>query len=450
MEQLTWKASPAKQFPLDLNKLTSNPFEKMSVEPKAIQAKAVYDEIITRMSFVDSMRQDNQEPIRVGGETYKSCLKAFRVMLTTYRRPAPATGKHAIFKEDIAQIQKTSPEKKLLNENLDEMLAVLRNEAGLPVDNFAQFKEKLFHVPFHGLLADSLDYNPELNGDAALVQRVYKKNFRDIWSFAYDAFYFIQHRTPFIEDGEEEDLSEPEDLFFNIHALLLLVELRLNTYVLVEKQRLMAKSETVQSRAEMRTEARKLKAEHEDEVHRLSKSLNSATAALNSAQSTIKSLQKSAKADAHRIAELERELAALKEQKRTEEAAIEVRSFEAEETLAEDVDEPKLVLPNSGRIWFVGGHQNMTNKVKALYPKWRYISTENAKAMESFTCNSARCDCIILYTAHVSHTLNDAFVDNCPKNCCILRCSSSTNIERLLAEIEEDWKRQGCPPIGGM
>lgn len=90
----------------------------------------------------------------------------------------------------------------------------------------------------------------------------------------------------------------------------------------------------------------------------------------------------------------------------------------------------------------------MTNKMKALYPKWRYISMENTKAMESFTGRAARCDCIILYTAHISHLLNDAFVDNCPKGCCILHCSNSTNPERVLAEIEKDWLRQGCPPVG--
>lgn len=87
------------------------------------------------------------------------------------------------------------------------------------------------------------------------------------------------------------------------------------------------------------------------------------------------------------------------------------------------------MLPEKG-IMFLGGHINMTKKLKQKYPKWAYVSDENIRK------NCCNVKIIFYWTAHGSHKLMRKVYSKIPSDTQIIYVSS-TNIDYLEREMHE-------------
>lgn len=81
-------------------------------------------------------------------------------------------------------------------------------------------------------------------------------------------------------------------------------------------------------------------------------------------------------------------------------------------------------------ILFLGGHQNMTKKLRPLYPKWQYISDDRLKIKPKSTTKI-----VFFWSAHASHKLSKSILGQIEHDV-ILIYVTSTNIEMLLLEME--------------
>lgn len=87
------------------------------------------------------------------------------------------------------------------------------------------------------------------------------------------------------------------------------------------------------------------------------------------------------------------------------------------------------VLPERG-VTFLGGHPNMTKKLKQQYPRWNYISDEQ------FSKRFATKNTIIFYwTKHSSHKLMQYVYSKLPDDANILYVTA-TNLALLIEEME--------------
>ena len=89
-------------------------------------------------------------------------------------------------------------------------------------------------------------------------------------------------------------------------------------------------------------------------------------------------------------------------------------------------------LPEKGVI-FLGGHQNMTKKLRHRYPKWMYISDEQ------FCRKSNMSGRVVFYwTKHSSHKLMRYVYSKLPDEADILYVTA-TNVPLLIEEMERNY-----------
>lgn len=91
------------------------------------------------------------------------------------------------------------------------------------------------------------------------------------------------------------------------------------------------------------------------------------------------------------------------------------------------------ILPESN-VLFLGGHQNMTKKLRQIFPNWTYLSDDLFKEI-------GQIDTVFFWTKHSSHSMME-FVA-CRKSDDAKICYvTATNIKRLIKEMEEQYLTQ--------
>lgn len=96
------------------------------------------------------------------------------------------------------------------------------------------------------------------------------------------------------------------------------------------------------------------------------------------------------------------------------------------------------VLPRKG-VLFLGGHQNMTKKLRQQFPKWTYISDEQLKR------HSCINQTVVFYwTGHSSHKMMRYVYSKLPENANIIYVTA-TNLPMLIEEMQHTYQLTvGC------
>lgn len=89
-------------------------------------------------------------------------------------------------------------------------------------------------------------------------------------------------------------------------------------------------------------------------------------------------------------------------------------------------------LPEKG-VLFLGGHQNMTKKLRQQFPKWTYITDDQIKRHASIN------QTIVFYwTGHSSHKMMRYVYSKLPANANIIYVTA-TNLPLLIAEMQHTY-----------
>ena len=86
-------------------------------------------------------------------------------------------------------------------------------------------------------------------------------------------------------------------------------------------------------------------------------------------------------------------------------------------------------LPNKG-VLFLGGHQNLVNKLRNKYPKWAFMTDDDAKRIKSIKQTT-----VFYFTKYGSHTLMRYVYSMLPEGVKI-HYVTATNIPMLIKEME--------------
>lgn len=106
---------------------------------------------------------------------------------------------------------------------------------------------------------------------------------------------------------------------------------------------------------------------------------------------------------------LKEKLALMEESIRVSEEEVECEFDDNDAIVQADESETfQYELPESG-ILFVGGHQRLQNKLKAMYPKWKFVTT---KMSYSLLDDNVKSKFVFFYTGHLSHKLFDKVRDS--------------------------------------
>lgn len=92
------------------------------------------------------------------------------------------------------------------------------------------------------------------------------------------------------------------------------------------------------------------------------------------------------------------------------------------------------VLPQKG-VLFLGGHQNMTKKLRQQFPKWTFVSDDQLKR-----CGSIKHTLVFYWTGHGSHKLMRYVYSKLPENASIIYVTA-TNLPLLLQEMQCTYQR---------
>ena len=87
-------------------------------------------------------------------------------------------------------------------------------------------------------------------------------------------------------------------------------------------------------------------------------------------------------------------------------------------------------LPSKG-VLFLGGHQNLVNKLRNKYPKWAFMTDDDAKRIKSIKQTT-----VFYFTKYGSHTLMRYVYSMLPENVKI-HYVTATNIPMLIKEMED-------------
>lgn len=86
-------------------------------------------------------------------------------------------------------------------------------------------------------------------------------------------------------------------------------------------------------------------------------------------------------------------------------------------------------LPQKG-VLFLGGHQNMTKKLRQQFPKWTFASDDQLKR-----CGNINHNLVFYWTGHSSHKLMRYVYSKLPEESNIFYVSA-TNIPLLIKEMQ--------------
>lgn len=383
--------------------------------------------------------------MRSGYSRNGDCLRELRRCknLFTFQANEMPKDEHWLMYKDEFYRNRTEEQK---NKVVDKTFKTLYNLMdAVPLDNIYALEKEIFCGMDNSVMVSALGYIDEPHVDREFRQEVYSKCFVEVWTYAMDMMLLTLPKDKL----PAEDAEDYVELMPYLGRMYLFAIMKLNTCILHELTyaEFTKKSKKKENRSDLRAEMKKMKAAHESETEELNKKIEGLSAELAKANALAAELRKDHKASEHEIKRLEKELF---KQKSKEKNSVEAVAIEETELEVESVEEQKeLVIPESNRVWFVGGHPNLVNKMKAKHPEWRFVGLDNLKLINAYKAGTTQCTCVILFTAYVSHNINDVFVDNRPENCVLLHCNGPVNENRMMAELKEDWIMQGMPVIEG-
>lgn len=89
-------------------------------------------------------------------------------------------------------------------------------------------------------------------------------------------------------------------------------------------------------------------------------------------------------------------------------------------------------LPQKG-VLFLGGHQNMTKKLRQQFPKWTYISDDQFNRHTSINPKV-----VFYWTGHSSHKMMRFVYSRLPENANIIYVTA-TNLPLLITEMQRTY-----------
>lgn len=91
-------------------------------------------------------------------------------------------------------------------------------------------------------------------------------------------------------------------------------------------------------------------------------------------------------------------------------------------------------LPRKG-VLFLGGHQNMTKKLRQQFPQWRYLTDDQIRRYANFNQTV-----VFFWTKHSSHKMMQYVYSKLPEGANIIYVTA-TNLPLLILEMQDTYRR---------
>jgi len=91
------------------------------------------------------------------------------------------------------------------------------------------------------------------------------------------------------------------------------------------------------------------------------------------------------------------------------------------------------MLPQKG-VLFLGGHQNMTKKLRQQFPKWTYVTDNQLKR-----CSCVNQTVIFYWTKHSSHKMMQFVYSKMSHNANVIYVTA-TNLPLLIEEMQRTYQ----------
>ena len=91
-------------------------------------------------------------------------------------------------------------------------------------------------------------------------------------------------------------------------------------------------------------------------------------------------------------------------------------------------------LPPKG-VLFLGGHQNMTKKLRQQFPKWTFVTDDQIKR-----CSSMNQTVVFYWTKHSSHKMMQYVYSKLPDNASIIYVTA-TNLPLLIEQMQQTYQK---------
>ena len=95
----------------------------------------------------------------------------------------------------------------------------------------------------------------------------------------------------------------------------------------------------------------------------------------------------------------------------------------------------RIELPPKG-VLFLGGHQNMTKKLKQQFPKWTYVTDDQLKR-----CASINQTVVFYWTKHSSHKMMQYVYSKLPNDAFIIYVTA-TNLQLLIEQMQNTYQKK--------
>ena len=93
-----------------------------------------------------------------------------------------------------------------------------------------------------------------------------------------------------------------------------------------------------------------------------------------------------------------------------------------------------IMLPRKG-VLFLGGHQNMTKKLRQQFPKWTYVTDDQIRR-----CTSINQTVVFYWTGHSSHKMTQFVYSKLPKGSIIIYVTA-TNLSLLIKQMQHTYQQ---------
>lgn len=86
-------------------------------------------------------------------------------------------------------------------------------------------------------------------------------------------------------------------------------------------------------------------------------------------------------------------------------------------------------------VLFLGGHQNLTKKLRQLFPKWSFVTDERLKRY-----SAVNHPIVFYWTGHGSHKMMRYIYSKLPENAYIIYVTA-TNLPLLITEMQQAYQQ---------
>ena len=93
-----------------------------------------------------------------------------------------------------------------------------------------------------------------------------------------------------------------------------------------------------------------------------------------------------------------------------------------------------MMLPQKG-VLFLGGHQNMTKKLRQQIPKWTYVTDDQIRR-----CTSVNQTVVFYWTKHSSHKMMRYVYSKLPEEASIIYVTA-TNLSLLIEQMQHTYQQ---------